>query len=267
MHLLRYAHTYRKFIVKSDHKPLIYLYNLKNPASKLTRIRLDIEEFNFDIEYIKGVDNVIADALSRMPFDKVKESVPQILTIKTRSMTRKENQKSEVAEKDKEIKMDRPKCIEEPMSVFTKEIARLRTVEMIYAKNDKSSIVKLVLCAYQRHKCIFELTVKNKNKEKINLKQVVSNLEDIATNLQIDKLQWPIDDTFFEECYLNDFKNTCQKQLKRLQIVLTRKQEVVKDKARQKELMEFFHTDKMYGGHAGQKKLYAKLRSRYTGRT
>lgn len=56
----------RKFIVKSDHKPLIYLYNLKNPASKLTRIRLEIEEFNFDVEYIKGSDNVIADALSRI---------------------------------------------------------------------------------------------------------------------------------------------------------------------------------------------------------
>lgn len=28
----------RHFVVKSDHKPLIYLYNLKNPSSRLSRI-------------------------------------------------------------------------------------------------------------------------------------------------------------------------------------------------------------------------------------
>lgn len=55
-----------KFTVRSDHRPLIYLYNMKNPASKLTRIRLDLEEYDFVIEYIKGIDNVTADALSRI---------------------------------------------------------------------------------------------------------------------------------------------------------------------------------------------------------
>lgn len=33
------------FTVKTDHKPLIYMYNMKNPASKLTRIRLELEEY------------------------------------------------------------------------------------------------------------------------------------------------------------------------------------------------------------------------------
>lgn len=31
------------FLVKSDHRPLVYLYNLKDPSSKLTRIRLELE--------------------------------------------------------------------------------------------------------------------------------------------------------------------------------------------------------------------------------
>lgn len=58
--------------VYSDHKPLIYLYKLNNPSSKLTRIRLDIEEFNFDVVHIKGADNVVADALSRIKLDDIK---------------------------------------------------------------------------------------------------------------------------------------------------------------------------------------------------
>lgn len=39
----------RHFTVQSDHRPLIFLFNMKNPASKLTRIRLDLEEYSFDV--------------------------------------------------------------------------------------------------------------------------------------------------------------------------------------------------------------------------
>lgn len=52
-----------EFTVYSDHKPLIYLYKLKNPSSKLTRLRLDLEEYKFEIVHISGKLNVVADAL------------------------------------------------------------------------------------------------------------------------------------------------------------------------------------------------------------
>lgn len=253
----------RKFVVKTDHKPLIYLYNLKNPASKLTRIRLEIEEFNFDIEYIKGSDNVIADALSRIPFDEIKENVPQILTVKTRSMTRKEQQNEQQSRNDSQLKIKRPKVIEEPVSNFTKKIARLKVAEMIFSRNGPKSIIKLVIRAYKGHRCIFELTLQNKNDAKITLRQVMSNLEKIATNQKIDRLQWPMYDSLFKQCYLDEFKIACEKELKNLQIILTKGQETVTDVAKQRELLNLFHNDKMYGGHAGQKKLYSKLRARY----
>lgn len=41
------------FTVNSDHRSLIYLFSLKDPSSKLTRIRLDLEEHNFVIVHIK----------------------------------------------------------------------------------------------------------------------------------------------------------------------------------------------------------------------
>lgn len=59
----------KSFTVRSDHKPLIYLYNMKKPASKLTRVRLELEEYDFVVEYIRGKENVTADALSIISID------------------------------------------------------------------------------------------------------------------------------------------------------------------------------------------------------
>lgn len=73
----------RKFIVQTDHRPLTYLFSMKNPSSKLTRVRLDLEEYDFEIEYVKGKDNVTADALSRITFDEIK--INNVLLVSTRS--------------------------------------------------------------------------------------------------------------------------------------------------------------------------------------
>lgn len=56
----------RKFTIFTDHRPLIYLFGMTNPSSRLTKFRLVLEEYDFNIKYIKGVNNVAADALSRI---------------------------------------------------------------------------------------------------------------------------------------------------------------------------------------------------------
>lgn len=61
----------KHFTVYTDHKPLIYLFTMSNPASKLVRIKLELEEYDFDIVHIKGKENVLADALSRIPFSEI----------------------------------------------------------------------------------------------------------------------------------------------------------------------------------------------------
>jgi len=53
----------RHFTAKTDHRPLTYLFSMINPSSKLTRIRLELEEYDFTVEYLKGKDNCVADAL------------------------------------------------------------------------------------------------------------------------------------------------------------------------------------------------------------
>ena len=68
----------RRFIVKCDHRPLQWLMSKAEPAGKLSRWAMKIQEFQFDIEYKKGKDNLNADALSRMPINNVSIWYPKM---------------------------------------------------------------------------------------------------------------------------------------------------------------------------------------------
>lgn len=56
----------RKFKIVTDHKPLQWIMNLKEPNSRLTRWRLKLSEYDFSVVYRKGKNNTNADALSRV---------------------------------------------------------------------------------------------------------------------------------------------------------------------------------------------------------
>lgn len=56
----------RKFKIITDHKPLQWVMNLKEPNSRLTRWRLKLSEYDFTVMYKQGKRNTNADALSRV---------------------------------------------------------------------------------------------------------------------------------------------------------------------------------------------------------
>lgn len=56
----------RKFTIVTDHKPLQWLFSIKEPNSKLIRWRLRLEEYDYNIVYKRGTSNTNADALSRV---------------------------------------------------------------------------------------------------------------------------------------------------------------------------------------------------------
>lgn len=65
----------RKFKIITDHKPLQWLMNLKEPNSRLTRWRLKLAEYNYTIVYKKGKANTNADALSRIEINNEQMSL------------------------------------------------------------------------------------------------------------------------------------------------------------------------------------------------
>lgn len=55
-----------KFTVYTDHKPLIYMYNMAASSSRIMRTLEEISQYDFDIKYLPGSQNQAADFLSRM---------------------------------------------------------------------------------------------------------------------------------------------------------------------------------------------------------
>ena len=51
----------------TDHNPLIWLRQQKDPRNKFARWLLGLESYDYTIEYRRGVDNGAADFLSRLP--------------------------------------------------------------------------------------------------------------------------------------------------------------------------------------------------------
>ena len=69
-------HTFlygKKFTVWTDHQPLTFLINKKDPHKRLERWIMRLWLYDFIIKYKPGQDNVVADALSRMGEDTPKE--------------------------------------------------------------------------------------------------------------------------------------------------------------------------------------------------
>ena len=53
--------------VYSDHNPLAFIQGAKFQNQRILRWTLFLQPFNLNIHHIRGVDNIIADALSRAP--------------------------------------------------------------------------------------------------------------------------------------------------------------------------------------------------------
>ena len=54
----------RLFTIRTDHRNLLYIYNNSNPM--IVRWYVALSEYTYKIEFIKGVDNDIADSMSRL---------------------------------------------------------------------------------------------------------------------------------------------------------------------------------------------------------
>ena len=281
-----------KFLVKSDHKPLTYLFAMKNPSSKLTRMRLDLEEFDFSVEFIKGKNNTGADALSRLEFENIKT----IRKVTTRSNTKpKQNDKPGVA--TNELKEMDPKIYEISNMKQVKTLPKLK----FYFENEprceiikrKKTIVKILLKHYftakdglgiaqvptrprqvgrndNKNTCVIDENINENvineipiNNNMLDIEQVLLRIEKDTGKIYEKQLQLSLNDELFKYIKVNQFKEMATKFLKKLSIALTPMIVTIYDETEKNELLKIYHDDPILGGHPGSKRLLDKLRLKY----
>ena len=65
-----HSYLYGKFFeVRTDHRPLVMILDKSMAATptRLQRMVIQLQDYNFSVEYVPGSQNVIADSLSRLP--------------------------------------------------------------------------------------------------------------------------------------------------------------------------------------------------------
>jgi len=55
------------FEIFSDHKPLVWLNNTKEPIMKLKRWKIKLNEFDYKIKYLPGKENHVAMTRRSLP--------------------------------------------------------------------------------------------------------------------------------------------------------------------------------------------------------
>lgn len=250
-----------KFVVRSDHKPLEYLFSMKDPSSKLSRMRMELAEYDFWIEHIKGSDNVVADALSRIDFKDIKnipEANAQVLAV-TRSMAR--------AIPDNVPNVSNSSILPGVRSATclnNRDVLKLAPELCFNVSQSGDGLI--IEC---------ELWLKNKLLTVIKRKGQIDNsnvlLEEIFVLLneeavKCDTLEAKIapDDLVFNLISTRKFKNIAQHHLPDLFIWIMRPILEIRCAVEKRQLIKQYHEDNVMGGHTGVKRTYEKLRSCYS---
>lgn len=90
----------RKFTLATNHSPLIWINNIKDPTSRMLKWRLTLDEYSYDVVYKKGGPHKNAAALaSNLPEDTI-----QILPINSkRQRSETDTQSGEINKRSKEV--------------------------------------------------------------------------------------------------------------------------------------------------------------------
>lgn len=255
-HFKSYLHG-KKFIVRTDHKPLVYLFGMKNPTSKLTRMRLDLAEFDFEIEYVSGKSNVGADALSRIPSNSDELKKLSVLTVNTRAMARKQHS----SQSNSKLRSEEPSNKIDHLNAWqTENPSETRKILKLGCEVHRNQ-VRFNVYSHNYTKILgsIEITLNNGSHA---LEYALLKIEEILIKYRRDKLAISLEDKLFKEISASTFKEIANRAISKCEIILFNPPKLLTTQKKIKEVLQNFHMTPT-SGHIGQHRMYLKIREVY----
>lgn len=265
----------RKFTVVTDHRPLIALFSHRNPSSKLTRIRLDLSDYDFEIVYKKGSNNTNADALSRIKIDSATlktmipsendESLKKTLIV-TRGMINEQRKEVVANEAKDNISQSEPDQLHVWDCVSINDVKRARKLKFIFEKRpDKNNEDSKIYYVVENDKRMNETRVRCSDNP-IYLNNLLEKLSSYLEKTKYKEFALARDDAIFDKMSADEFKrkyNEINRSKNRnVIIMLYKKPQNVTDDDRKMELIKLFHNTPQ-GGHFGVRKTLLKIKQRF----
>lgn len=264
----------RKFTIFSDHKPLRWLMNVKDPKSRLIRWKLRLSKYDFEIQHIKGKSNFVADCLSRNKESKEIFVLTRATAKKERENKMEKLDNSSVQKVESNEKVNEkvtPKIIEsDDKNLLNEYKIRIKVSSQEEEYNDnpenKYEIGEMV---FKENKNEFLLITKLKEDDPINLDDMKIGLIKILEKLQsVNKkhfcyiIKHEINNKVFEleeikAMILEVFKNELIYFLifENTKNLLTKQEEI-------NRVLREFHKNPL-GGHQGVKRMMSKIKNRF----
>lgn len=261
---IKYFHTIlygRPFTVITDHRPLVSLFKQRDPSSKLTRIRMELENYQFTVEYRKGAQNA-ADALSRIKIDMdyLKSLTPVDVNVVTRAQVRNAQNvnKNSCAAADIDRSTSEPDHLRVWHATSLADVRYLKTLRFVVIQRSDANRSEDFKIEFQGQVVLITLLTGTDAARLLGpaLEALRAQVNNKPTFALADS------DNLFNFLSAQKFKEILNKMKIDLQIVLYSPPKSVSDPNEQSEIISRFHNDVL--GHFGINKTLQRIKVRYS---
>lgn len=259
----------RKFVIYTDHRPLIYLFSLINPSSRLTKFRLILEEYDFKIMYIKGSENA-ADALSRIEVESSDLTTlsNKVSYVTTRAQHRKhsnQTEKDDTSTSATNNRIDHPELVELlKKPVESVELRPISWLEFSKISSNTNQMHK----NYKSNNFFYEVSsqiiyISQNPRSALTLEASLRDLNNMCIKYKIDELCIVRNNNERTKEFIKVIvRNKSIVQKGGIKLCIVKGSQVIDDRELRQLVLNDFHMLPT-GGHAGVNRMYNNVKRHY----
>lgn len=129
---------------------------------------------------------------------------------------------------------------------------------------NKQGKTRYFTAVYKKHKKIFEIEMPDfSHDDSTAIQLLLSQLEEKFEELSIQKVHICQNDDLFRFFPVQNFKHVGNNVLHSIRILISNNAKLIDNEEEKTSIMRQMHEDPIDGGHCGQRRLYAKIRTKY----